>query len=110
MPPHDENDMLKITDDPNPGSGRTFRLEGRIGGAWIVELQSVCDAGLQEGLKLTLDLSGVSFLDRAGAALLRSLMQRRVTLVGCTHFVAEQLYSEGQRSQPETNLKSGEPS
>lgn len=101
--------MLKITDAPNPGSCRTFKLEGRIGGPWVAELQSVCDAALQEGLKLTLDLSGVSFVDRSGAALLRSLMQRSATLVGCTDFVAEQLRGTGESLQTGTNLKSGEP-
>lgn len=86
--------MLKITDDPAPASHRVFRLEGRIAGPWIAELQSLCDAALREGSLLTLDLAGVSFVDRSGAGLLRDLVQRRVALVGSTAFVAEQLHRE----------------
>ncbi|MGH8700244.1 MAG: STAS domain-containing protein, partial [Burkholderiales bacterium] len=78
-------------DDPAPASHRILRLEGRIAGPWIAELQSLCDAALREGSGLTLDLSGVSFLDHSAASLLRGLVQRRVALVGCTAFVAEQL-------------------
>jgi len=86
--------MLKITDDPAPASHRIFRLEGRIAGPWTAELQSLCEAALREGSALILDLSGVSFLDRSAASLLRGLVQRRVDLVGCTAFVAEQLHRE----------------
>ncbi|MGH8615636.1 MAG: STAS domain-containing protein [Gammaproteobacteria bacterium] len=86
--------MLKITDDPAPATHRIFRLEGRIAGPWIAELQSLCEAALREGSALALDLSGVSFLDRSATSLLRDLVQRGVALVGCTAFVAEQLQRE----------------
>lgn len=100
--------MLKITDDPTPTGRRIFMLEGRIVGAWIAELQGLCDAALREGSALTLDLSGVSFVDRLGASLLRRLTQRRVALVGSTPFVAEQLRGEGESLETESYEEPGE--
>lgn len=87
--------MLKITDNLGPTSRRIFRLEGRIGGPWIIELQGLCEVALREGSALTLDLSGVSFVERQGVLLLRSLMERHVALIGSTPFVTEQLRGEG---------------
>ncbi len=102
--------MLKITYDPRLDGPRVFRLEGRIVGPWTAELRSVCDAALREQSSLTLDLSGVSFVDRRAAALLRSLMQKRVVLVGSTPFVDEQLCSVDALLEAGTYQESGEQS
>lgn len=91
----DDDAMLKITSRPNGGGARrVLKLEGRLGGAWIDEVRSLSDRILGDGGVLTLDLAGVSYVERAGAALLAQLAQRAVRVVGCSAFVAEQLRAE----------------
>ncbi len=100
--------MLKITCDPRLEDLRVFRMEGRIVGPWVKELQSVCDAALREESSLTLDLSGVSFVDRQGVVLLRSLIQKGVLLLGSTPFLDEQLHGEGTSRKAGAHPESGE--
>jgi anti-anti-sigma regulatory factor len=69
----------------------TFQLEGRLGGVWVDELRRSCDRVLSEGKRLTLDLSGVSFVDRDGVGLLRSLKCANVELRNCSPFIALRL-------------------
>ena len=89
--------MMKITTDDVSPDHRVFRLEGRIGGSWIAELKNLCEQALRNDRSLTLDLSGVTFVERGGAKLLRSLEKmQRVAVVGSTAFVAEQLDSEDE--------------
>ena len=83
--------MLKIllvkTTDETP----TLRLEGQVIGPWVEELKRLCEQILATGVKLSLDLSDVSFVDRDGVELFRSLRDRHVALLNCSGFVAEQL-------------------
>lgn len=84
--------MLKITLNESPGEhGSRFILAGSITGPWVDELQRLCDRVLADGGVLILDFSQVSFLDGRGIALCRSLLDRRVALVGYSRFVAEQM-------------------
>lgn len=83
--------MLKITPDSGTAAGSVLRLEGRIAGPWIVELEHHCARLLDGGRALTLDLSGVSYVEARGVALLRALARRRVALTGTSAFVAVQL-------------------
>ena len=46
---------------------------------------------LEEGLRLTLDLENISFIDCEGLALIKNLMGRGVRQVNAPLFVAEQL-------------------
>ena len=57
----------------------------------MAELRRSCDGVLAKGKRLTLDLSDVSFVDRDGVALLRSLKRTDVQLRNCSPFVALQL-------------------
>jgi anti-anti-sigma regulatory factor len=51
----------------------------------------MCEPLLATGARLTIDLSDVSFVDRDGIELFRSLRKHRVALANCSPFVAEQL-------------------
>ena len=83
--------MLKI-DTAGQAEGRiTMRLEGRMVGPWVDELRRACEAHLGDGHVLTLDFSGVSFVDREGVALLRTLRQRHARLANCSPFLKELL-------------------
>ena len=89
--------MLRIwtetKDDASRPRGLHLRLEGQVRGPWVGELERVVEDAIARGLELSLDLSGVSFLDADGVALLRSLQTRRVDLEKCSPFTAEQLRS-----------------
>ena len=69
----------------------TLELAGRVVGPWVDELNRSCERVLGVGETLSVDLGGVSFVDRAGVELLLRLRGRRVSLVNCPPFVAEQL-------------------
>ena len=76
------------------GAGETLRLEGHLGGPWVGELRRSCERVLLEGKQLTLDLAGVSFIDRDGVRFLRSLKRTDVKLRNCSPFVALRLEEE----------------
>jgi hypothetical protein len=60
--------MLKITN--NNGAGiTTFKLEGRLAGAWVNELRS-CWEQIGEGAAIRVDLTEVSWVSEEGKALL----------------------------------------
>jgi anti-anti-sigma regulatory factor len=61
-------------------------------GRWVEELRRTCDLqGLSDGIRLTLDLSDVSFADAAGIELLKELSIGQITLLSTSSLVAEQL-------------------
>jgi len=85
------NAMLKIDVADQARQGTTVRLEGRMVGPWVEELQRVCESYLGNGLALTLDFAGVSFIGREGVALCRALRQSQVSFTNCSPFLKEQL-------------------
>ena len=61
-------------------------------GLWVEELRRSCDMhGLGDGVRLTLDLADVPFVDATGIEFLKTLRGRCVTLLDPSSFVAEQL-------------------
>jgi ABC-type transporter Mla MlaB component len=83
--------MLKIEVNGQPGKQVTLRLEGRMVGPWVGEVRRACEAFLGNGNALVLDLAGVSFVDRDGVALLRTLRRRHAAVANCSAFVKELL-------------------
>ncbi len=83
--------MLKIVTVANGSGTATLVLEGRLIGPWVEELRRCCEQTSSSSDGLTLDLGGVSFVDRGGLELLRSLADRRARLTNCSPFVTEQL-------------------
>jgi STAS domain len=69
----------------------TLELAGRVVGPWVDELSRSCERILGVGGTLSVDLGGVSFVDRHGVEFLKALRTRAVALVNCSPFVAEQL-------------------
>ena len=84
--------MLRIVTRRTGNGGATLGLEGRLMGPWVDELERTCVALSDRALAL--DLAGVSFVERRGVHLLRSLDTRGVSLLHCTPFVAEQLRAQ----------------
>lgn len=61
---------------------------------WIVresadQLKAECDALLDDGKTVELDLSGVNFVDAIGAAVLRLLCRRGAKIVESPHFILD---------------------
>jgi ABC-type transporter Mla MlaB component len=83
--------VLKITEMYRDGSVVTLRLEGKVLAPWLEELQGICRRSSTGGVQVRLDLDAVTFADAAGAALLRELIRRGITVTRCSAFVAELL-------------------
>ena len=83
--------MLRISTIEAAGETVTLRLDGQITGQWVKLLQRTCEAQLKKGARVTIDLKNVSFVDRDGIALLRSLTDRRVEILNALPFIAEQI-------------------
>jgi hypothetical protein len=83
--------MLKIVSLGNGHGTATLVLEGRLIGPWVDELRLACKEALGSGASLTLDLGTLSFVDRDGVELLRSLASGKAEIINCSPFVAEQL-------------------
>ncbi len=87
--------MLKITGqrDAAPDS-LSRRLEGRLGGPWVEALNSYgCQRSLNQQRCPVADLTGVTFMDADGKALLAKLWQQGAALraAGClTRCVVEE--------------------
>lgn len=71
--------------------GTWLTLEGQLVGPWVAELAQACAPLLSQGLRLTLDLAGVSFVGREGLELLWKLRDSQVALRNSSRFVDEQL-------------------
>ena len=85
--------MLKISQVGKANHSVTLKLEGRVVGPWVGELQQVCEALLTEGRALKLDLAEVTFADTDGVAVLSSFKSRGVGFINCSPFLEEQLRS-----------------
>jgi anti-anti-sigma regulatory factor len=86
--------MLRITVVESSSEAVRLRVEGRVTGRWVEELRRSCDLqALSDGIRLTLDLADVSFVDPAGIELLKELRGHCVILLSPSSFVAEQLKS-----------------
>jgi len=83
--------MLKILADGPSDQEVTLRLDGLVAGRWVGVLRDSCEVALNKGARLTLDLGNVSFVDRDGGVLLRTLVDRQVGLANASPFVAEQI-------------------
>ena len=83
--------MLKISTTEAVGGIVTLQLDGQVSGRWVELLQTTCEAQLKKGARVIVDLKNVSFADRDGIALLRSLADRRVEILNALPFIAEQI-------------------
>jgi ABC-type transporter Mla MlaB component len=83
--------VLKISRSDRDSIHTTLRLEGRVTQADLSELERTCKESQKEGLRLVLDLTGVSFVDREGVAALNRMRRDGIILTGCSPFVGELL-------------------
>jgi ABC-type transporter Mla MlaB component len=83
--------MLRITRTTIDGGATLLKLEGKLLAPWAGELLDQCNGSAG---RVQLDLARVSYVDRAGVALLNELRARGATIVACSGFVAELLHAE----------------
>lgn len=83
--------MLRIMRLQMAPGRATLRLEGRVIGPWVDELERSCEQVLAGGHALTLDVADVAFVEPRGARLLKALLARGVAVENCPAFVSEQL-------------------
>lgn len=96
--------MLRITADDKPRVLR-FRLEGRLEGAWVAELEKcwrgmVASAGTPA---IRVDLSGVTFVDAAGKAQLTAMHRQGAEFItdDCqTRAIVSEIVEDGTAGAP----------
>jgi anti-anti-sigma regulatory factor len=91
--------MLRIT--LQDGSHPSIRLEGKLSGPWVGELERTWNRFIANGASgtITLDLSEVTFVDSAGKKLLSALVERGAELRAAhlmTKYIVGQII-EGRR-------------
>lgn len=83
--------MVRISEDGSSHGNRVVRLEGRVAGSSVAQVQMYCQGILAQGLTLTIDMAEVSFLDRSGVGLFKELMSQQVRFLNCSPFLNELL-------------------
>jgi len=87
--------MLRITRTQDADTS-SYCLEGKLSGPWVDELASLLTVESTPLRNIQLDLTNVTFVDCAGATLLRSLVQRGAHIARRSNFVAALLEVESQ--------------
>ena len=83
--------MLRISESPSSAGITTLRLEGRLSGPWVEEARRSCELYTGNGRRLNLDLAELSFVDREGIALLKTLGKGEVGFTNCSQFLKERM-------------------
>lgn len=66
-------------------------LDGQVSGRWVELLRSSCEAQFSKGARVGIDLKNVSFADREGITVLRSLKDQGAEILNAAAFIAEQI-------------------
>ena len=83
--------MMRITRMVGNDSVETFKFEGKLQGPWVDEAHAAYALSAARASRTRLDLSGLTFADGEGAALLRELIRSGAQVVGCSSYIAELL-------------------
>jgi anti-anti-sigma regulatory factor len=83
--------MFRITRMVGDDSVEILKLEGTLQGPWVDETHDAYAASAAGTSGICLDLSGLTFVDEVGAALLRELIRGGTRVVGCSSYIAELL-------------------
>lgn len=79
--------MLRITVKNENIDLRVLLLEGKVSKQWLEELQSEIERSLNEGGKLALDFSKVSYIDEEGARLINLPHYNKIEKRNCSLFI-----------------------
>jgi anti-anti-sigma regulatory factor len=95
--------VLRITHVEPRAHGVTLKLEGRLVDLWAALLEAECTAAFASSGSVTLDLSGVTVIDRAGIGALSRLDRAGVAIRGCSDLIASILSAEGIHADGSAN-------
>ena len=95
--------MLRITPHVSP-LAILLQVEGTLSGPWVRELQSQIETSRQP---VVLDLSGVSYIDSEGTALIEQSCARGATIRAASHFVSLMLQKTASRPCDSSARKEG---
>ncbi|MDA2910972.1 hypothetical protein MYX04_08585 [Nitrospiraceae bacterium AH_259_D15_M11_P09] len=76
--------MFRITPMSDDGQTVHLKVEGRVVGDWVAELDQVCGSCLSQKKKVVLDFTEVTFMDRRGVNVLKGLLRERVQITGAS--------------------------
>lgn len=80
--------MLKVTTTFEDDNAVTLRLDGSLVSTTLSELERLClHYRNTENKMVSLDFSGVAFIDERGAKLVRRITSDRVAILNCSLFV-----------------------
>jgi anti-anti-sigma regulatory factor len=86
---------LRITRKEGSPHRATLKLEGRVAAEWAALLERECSRLLRSGAEVSLDLSAVTFVDRAGVQALERMSRKGVVIRCRPGAVASVLEGEG---------------
>lgn len=79
--------MLRITQVSEDSDSVCLKVEGRVIGDWVSVLARTCGSCLSQKRQITLDISGVTYIDRRGVDTLTRISGENVRLTGATLLV-----------------------
>jgi anti-anti-sigma regulatory factor len=81
--------MLRITRLPGTVA-TTLKVEGKLLEPWVDEFQTAVSSS-PSPVPISLDLSDLTFVDRAGLEVLAAMIRRGLVVSACSNFVKELL-------------------
>lgn len=80
--------MLRITEIFEKENIVTLRLEGKVSGVWVSELEKIrLYYSHEENKAVILDFTGVTFIDNNGVRMLENIKDERVRIINCSPFI-----------------------
>jgi anti-anti-sigma regulatory factor len=79
--------MLRITQVSEDSDQVCLKVEGRVTGDWVSELDRTCGSCLSQRRHITLDVSDVTYIDRQGVETLKRILGENVRLRGASLLV-----------------------
>ena len=103
--------MLRITQVSEDSDMVCLKVEGRVIGDWVSELDRTCGSCLSQGRHITLDMSDVTYVDGRGVETLKRILGENVRLTGTTLLVQALLGRQvvGKIRQGKTIKQGGPP-
>jgi len=86
--------MVRISTASEDGEHVVLNVEGRIVGDWVPELNRTCRKFLARQKTISLDFSGVRFIDRYGIDILKKMQSEGITITGASRLI-QALLGEG---------------
>jgi anti-anti-sigma regulatory factor len=98
--------MLMISEIKQDNENITLKLDGKIEGMYLEELEGACKCHRAGNNKtITLDFSGVTFIDDKALEVLSRLKDRRLKIVKCSPFIKTLLNELADDEREEGSVK-----